>query len=43
MEAEEPEALKVMEDRERPYEPVNYRNILGSRVGLPVPEEELPW
>jgi hypothetical protein len=35
--------MEAMEDSARPSEAVLYRNILGTRTGLPVTEEELPW
>jgi hypothetical protein len=39
----EEDQSETAEDSPRPAEPVLYRNILGTRVGLAVPEEELPW
>jgi hypothetical protein len=39
----EEEREEAAEDSERPSEPILYRNILGTKISLAVPEEELPW
>jgi hypothetical protein len=43
MDAEVPDTMESLEDIVRPSEAVLYRNILGTRIGSPVTEEELPW